>query len=100
MGLQATPIPDLWGFQPAQMHAVKGLVDHLAAGLHTSVSSLSGITYDGLQRLTHFVADSVTFDYSYPDTSTINLAITQAGATTIKQITLNGAGQITGITTL
>lgn len=96
--LQSVENPAQWGLQGAQVHAITRLVNQLANTLPTSIGSLSGLTYDGVNRLTGFVADGIVYTFTYPDAFTINLTILDAGRTYTKQITVNAAGQLTGVT--
>lgn len=100
MGLQATPIPDLWGFQAPQVSGIRTLVDHLTAGLGSSVAVLQDVTYDSQARLATFKADGVSYMFSYPDMFTVNLAIIRNSEVTVKQLSLNGAGQLVSVVTL
>lgn len=100
MSLQQIENSSLWGLQAPQVEAIKTLVEQLTNKLPTSIQDLSSVTYDGSNRITQFVSDGITYNYSYPDATTINLIIQDAGRTVLKRITLNGSGQVSSIATL
>lgn len=92
----ALPSNERWKLHPAQIAGVAEIIAYLTSNFATSVISASNFTYDGSNRLTGFTADGVVYLIDYPDSTHINVSI----GGHIKQITLNGAGQVIGIATL
>lgn len=85
-----------WGFHNAQTANAARLVDHLARSLPTSFETLSGVVYDGSNRLTEFTCDGMIYLFDYPDPTHITLSINGD----IKQLTLDGSGRLIGVISL
>ena len=88
--------PDLWRFQSAQTSEIERIFNFLASAFPSRVANAGGFVYDGDDRLTEFTADGVLYSLAYPDAFTINIAYSGI----LRQVTLNGSGQVTGIATL
>lgn len=88
--------PDLWRFQSAQVAEIERIFSFLASAFPSRVSNAGGFVYDGLNRLEQFTADGVLYSLAYPDAFTINIAYSGI----LRQVTLNGSGQVIGIATL
>lgn len=96
MSLRELASTETWGFHSPQTAAAERLVDHLSRSLPTSFNTLTDVVYDGSNRLIQFRADGFLYLFDYPDSTHITLSINGD----LKQITLDGAGRITGVTSI
>lgn len=94
--LQQLANSDHWKLHSGNVGAVRDLIDILSAQFALGSDTVSSVTYDGSSRLTSFVADGKTCTIGYPDSTHINIDFRGE----MKSIVLDGAGKVTGITTV